>query len=224
MATGNQAIKRLTNAAQRKRLSPTERQHSILEGAIECYAKYGFDLSTRDLADQLGISQSLIFRYFPSKSDLTDRIYDIVFLNRWNPAWDEELRDTNTPLQDRLKQFYRDYYHSVDRYEVIRISLFSALRGENLSKRYLERVRTRLILPIVTEIRATFNLIEDESLPITQLEEELVFSLHATIIYMIIRRHVFDLNVIEDATPLININVDNFLKCAEDSFRKALGL
>lgn len=222
----------MTNAAQklnaqnkivtRKRLSPTERQHAILEGAIECYAKSGFDVTTRDLAEHLGISQSLIFRYFPTKADLNDRIYDVVFLNRWNPAWDKELRDTETSLEDRLKQFYRDYYHSINRYEVIRLSLFSALKGEDLSYRYMDRVRGKLILPIVTEIRTTFDLLDDETVPITQLEEELVFSLHATIIYLIIRRHIFELPVIEDATPLIDINVENFIKCAEESFRRAI--
>ncbi len=222
MVTSAQKMNTRNKTAPRKRLSPAERQHETLEGAIECYSKFGFDASTRDLAEHLGISQSLIFRYFPTKSELTDRIYDVVFLNRWNPAWDNELRDTESSLEDRLKQFYRDYYHSIDRYEVIRISLFSALKGEDLSHRYMERVRSRLILPIVTEIRATFNLLDDKTLPISQLEEELVFSLHATIIYMIIRRHVFELPVIEDATPLIDINVENFISCAEASFRRAI--
>ncbi|MEM7467929.1 MAG: helix-turn-helix domain-containing protein [Pseudomonadota bacterium] len=142
----------------RRRLSPAERQHFILEGAIAYFAEFGFDRATRDLADHLGISQSLIYRYFPSKSSLIDRIYDVVFINRWNDSWEGTLADRSRALADRLKDFYRDYNHSINRYEVIRISLYSALRGENISTRYMDRIRSRLIQPIVAEFRHSLEL------------------------------------------------------------------
>ena len=118
-----------TSASPRRRLSPAERQLFILEGAIAYFAEFGFDRATRDLAAHLGISQSLIYRYFPSKSSLIDRIYDVVFINRWNDSWEGTLADRTRALAERLKDFYRDYDYSINRNEVIRISLYSALHG-----------------------------------------------------------------------------------------------
>lgn len=206
----------------RRRLSPTDRQHLILEGAISYFAEFGFDGRTRDLAHYLGISQALVFRYFPSKASLIDRVYDVVFLNRWNSTWEEALTDRRSPLAERLKTFYKDYNRSIDRYEVIRISLFSALRGENISNRYFTRVRDRLIYPIAAEFRATLGLPAVTELPIHPLEEQLVFSLHAKVIYAIIRKHVFQLESPADADFLIDLYVDSFMLGAADAFRRVL--
>ena len=130
----------------------------ILEGAIDYFADFGFDVRTRELAEHLGISQSLIFRYFPSMAALVDSVYDVVFLNRWNSEWERALVDRAHPLRTRLLGFYRDYFRSIGRYEVIRISLYSALRGETISQRYMQLVRERLIHPIVIELRVELGL------------------------------------------------------------------
>ena len=206
----------------RRRLSPAERQHFILEGAIAYFAEFGFDRATRDLAAHLGISQSLIYRYFPSKSSLIDRIYDVVFINRWNDSWEGTLADRTRALSDRLKDFYRDYNHSINRYEVIRISLYSALRGETISTRYLDRIRSRLIDPIVTEFRHALDLPSPAQRKIELLEQDYVFGLHSTVIYAIIRRHVFNMPVSDDTDFLIDLHVDSFVASAPVAFERIL--
>mgnify|MGYP001252080344 FL=1 len=142
----------------RRRLSPAVREQEILSGAIEYFATFGFEGQIRGLAAQLGVSQGLIYRYFPSKEDLIDRVYQVVFLNRWSDEWDRVLKDRGKPLQVRLIALYKSYYATVDRYDVIRISLSSALRGEKIGINYLEYVRQELIIPIAEEIRAEFGL------------------------------------------------------------------
>ena len=205
-----------------KRLAPDARAQQILEGAIAYFAEFGFDGGTRALATYLGISQALLFRYFPNKAALIDRVYEVVFLNRWNPDWKPLLTRRELPLNERLTAFYRDYNRSIDRYEVIRISLFSALRHESISQRYVARLREHLIAPIVAECRAHLGLPAPEVLPMSPLEEQLVFSLHATVIYGIIRKHVFHAAAPTDTDFLIELYVDGFVRHAPDAFRRVL--
>ncbi len=218
------AARRKDPASPRQRLLPGDRQHMILEGAISYFAEFGFDGRTRDLARHLGISQALLFRYFPSKAALIDRVYDVVFLNRWSPAWEPLIADRSQPLAARLKLFYKDYNRSVDRYEVIRISLFSALRGETISERYFTRIRERLIQPIVLEFRHTLELPMPPALPVSGHEEQLVFSLHATVIYGIMRKHVFHQLGVEDPDFMIDLYVDGFMAGARDAFTRVHAL
>jgi AcrR family transcriptional regulator len=203
---------------QRKRFSPEERKQMILEGAINYFAEFGFDGRTRDFAEYLGISQSLIFRYFPTTASLFDRVYEIVFVNRWDNNWEKTIADRTIPLEDRLKLFYKDYNRRIDRYDSIRIALFSALRGENISSRYFKRLRERLIHPIIAECRDTLGLPELETLPIIPNEEQIIFSLHATVAYGIMRKHIFHMPSPEDADFLIEIYVDTFMRSAKDTF------
>ncbi len=205
---------------ERQRLAPDARQQQILEGAIAHFAEFGFEGGTRALAQHLGISQALLFRYFPTKASLIDRVYEVMFLNRWNPTWKALITNRELALADRLKAFYKDYNRSIDRYEVIRISLFSALRNETISQRYVARIREQLITPIAEECRAYLGLATSDELAMLPLEEQLVLSLHATVIYGIMRKHVFHAAPPTDADFLIELYVDGFVRNAEDAFKR----
>ena len=208
------------SAPKRQRLAPDERQQLILEGAIEYFAEFGFEGGTRELAKHRQISQALLFRYFPTKASLVDRVYEVVFLNRWNPSWEHLLIDRTRPLAERLTQFYKDYNRSIDRYEVIRISLFSALRNESISQRYVARIRAQLIAPIAVEVRAALGLSATANPAARALDEQLVLSLHATIIYGIMRKHVFHAAPPHDPEFLIELYVDGFMRYADEAFRR----
>src|SRR5450759_5258285 len=112
---------RLTSA---KRLAPKLRAEQILRGAIRFFAEHGFSGQTRELANELGISKGLLYRYFPSKEALIDRVYEEVFLRRWNPKWKTVLTDHNRPLIERLEVFYADYARLPLEYEWGRIYLY----------------------------------------------------------------------------------------------------
>ena len=116
----------------RRRLVPKEREQEILSGAIKYFAECGFEGQIRNLAKQLGVSQGLIYRYFSSKDALIDKVYQVVFLNRWNSEWDDKLKNRTISLRERLLWLYKSYFSTVDRFDVIRISLSSALRGEKI--------------------------------------------------------------------------------------------
>src|SRR5688572_31775125 len=63
-----------TARIKRKRLDPRRREQEIVEGAILYFSEVGFSGSMRDLAARIGISHALLFRYFPTKEALVDRV------------------------------------------------------------------------------------------------------------------------------------------------------
>lgn len=202
----------------RQRFPPEERRQMILEGAIEYYAEYGFDGRTREFADFIGISQSLIFRYFPTTEALVDSVYEVVFLNRWDSGWEKTIKDRSLPLCERLKVFYKNYNRRIDRYDSIRIATFSSLRGEKISARFFARLRERIILPIVFEIRDSLGLPGQGEIPLIDEEEQIVFSLHATVAYGIMRTHIFGLPPSDKPNFLIEIYVDSFMNSLKEVF------
>ncbi len=62
--------------APRKRLTHDERKALILDRAADYLSENGFPVRTRRLAAAAGISQRLIYHFFPNKSALIDEIYD----------------------------------------------------------------------------------------------------------------------------------------------------
>jgi AcrR family transcriptional regulator len=60
----------------RQHLPANLRKASIAQAALPLFASRGFDgVSTRELAEASGVSEALIFRYFPSKRALFDEIH-----------------------------------------------------------------------------------------------------------------------------------------------------
>src|SRR5512141_3342855 len=92
-----------------RRLGRPERERQIVDGAIRFFAERGFEGNTRELATRLGVTQPLLYRYFPTKQDLVERVYREVFLRRWDPAWEALLADRSRPLGERLREIYRSY-------------------------------------------------------------------------------------------------------------------
>src|SRR3982751_202114 len=93
----------------RRRLRPDERERLIVAEAVKFFAEVGFEGHTRDLARRLNITQPLLYRYFPSKDALIDRVYQEVYLTRWKPSWEALIEDRTQPLEQRLIAYYRDY-------------------------------------------------------------------------------------------------------------------
>ena len=193
---------------RRVRLLPQARERMILDAAIEFFAEEGFRAQTRGLADRLGVSQSLIYRYFGSKEELIERVYEKTFLSRWNPAWEKVLVDKQRPLPERLKDFLRSYLVAVDDRTWIRVAMHSSLEGSNLTRRYIQGPVTQLLSKLVHEIRV------DSGLPAQQpseMELELAWHLHSTIIYYLIRKHIHETPVSLDIDGIAAMIADNFL-------------
>src|SRR6202022_1438171 len=87
--------------AKQKRLSPDDRRQEVVAKAPEFFSEEGFGGGTRDLARRLGVTQPLLYRYFPSKNDLIKEVYRTVYLEPLDPGWEKLLTDRSRPIRDR---------------------------------------------------------------------------------------------------------------------------
>lgn len=196
-------------ARRRMRLSPQMRERMILDAAIDFFAEEGFRAETRGLADRIGVSQSLIYRYFGSKENLIERVYEKTFLSRWNPAWEETLADRSRPLRERLKEFFRSYLVAVDDRTWIRVAMHSSLEGSDLTKRYIQGHVTRLLGNIALELRVGTEKTQSQDL--SPMEIELAWHLHSTVIYYLIRKHIHGTPVSLQTDEIAEMIVNNFI-------------
>src|SRR5262252_6632326 len=134
---------------KQKRLSPDDRRKEFVAKATEFFSEEGFGGGTRDLARRLGVTQPLLYRYFPSKNDLIKEVYRTVYLEPLDEGWDNLLADRSRPLRDRLLEFYRGYTKVIFRRKWLRIYLYSGLKGLDINRRYVAVVRDKILTRMI---------------------------------------------------------------------------
>lgn len=192
----------------RRRLSSEERRQEFLAKAIEFFAQEGFESSTRELARRLGVTQPLLYRYFPSKNDLIAEVYDAVYVKRWQDEWGDLLRDRSRPLRERLIEFYDAYTEVVFHNDWMRIFLFSGLKGVDINRRYMQLVRERILEPILQEIRFDAGL---DTLHPTDEEVEAAWIMHGGIYYYGVRTLIYEVSILNNKSFVIETAIDSFL-------------
>jgi len=185
----------------RRRLPPAERREKILSEAISVFAENGFESSTRELAQQLGITQPLLYRYFPNKESLIREVYRAVYLDRWNVEWDQLLCDRSRPLDERLRAFYGSYTEVIFAREWMRIYLFSGLKGTDINRWYIGLLEERILQRIMKEYRHLVGL--DDEIPPSAEELELAWAFHSGIFYAGVREHIYELPPVQDRQRMI---------------------
>jgi AcrR family transcriptional regulator len=205
----------------RVRLTRETRERLIVDGAIRFFAEVGFGGQTRELARQLGMSQSLFFKYFPTKGDLIDRVYQEVYLSRWSPYWEVLLANKEIPLRQRLLKFYSEYTHRIMDYHWIRIFLYAGLLGSEINKNYLDLLRSRIIYKICHAVRDEAGLPKLTDNELSERHLQLVWALQGSILYLAIQRHVYRNLSGEGIDDIIEDRVDAFLKGAPSVFERA---
>ena len=210
LASHVEAVATAGGLPSRRRLAPEARARMILEGAITFFAEHGFEGQIRDLAETLGVSQGLIFTYFGNKGTLLERVYDEVYLSRWQDTWLDDLRDRSRPLRERLEAFYNSYLDAIDEPIWIRIVLHSGLAGNELTHRYVSRRVEQILRTVMAGVRDHFGsalaTMDDADL------YERVWDLQASFIYGLIRKHVWLLPVMDDRGCLVTGRVSQFLQ------------
>ena len=199
----------------RRRLKKEEREREIAQAAVAFFAEVGFDGDTRELARRMGVTQSLIFRYFPSKAALIERVYQEVYVGRWNTYWESIIADRSMPLQERLLRFYKDYARVALTYDWVRIFMFSGLRGENINTRYLEFLRSRVLEPIAKELRVELGLPGFDEVPLSEEEVELIWGINARVFYLGQRLWIFNAPLTLDIDQIIDQTITSYLAGAK---------
>jgi len=123
---------------KRKRMKADERRQEIIRAAMEVFAKNGFGGSTtREIAENAGISEAMIYSHFRNKEDLYAAIID------------EKLQESEPlyyPLdairnRDDQRVFSTIISNYLDRHgedtTFLRLLLFSALEGHELASMFV---------------------------------------------------------------------------------------
>jgi AcrR family transcriptional regulator len=216
--TGSEDSKVVT----RRRLTPEKREREIVEGAVQFFAEVGFEGGLRELAQRLGITHQNLFRYFPTKEALIERVYEEVYLSRWHPEWEELLCRPGRTLKARLTDFYTAYLRAVYRYEWVRIFVFAGLKGVGITQRYLALVQKKVIVPLAIELRSLAGDAYVKNSPPSPEELEIAWGLHGELFYLAIRRWVYDMPVREDLDGIIERAIVRFLRGAPAAIRSII--
>jgi AcrR family transcriptional regulator len=116
-----------------KKSSGRERQASIISAAASLFAQKGFNgTTTREIARTAGISEALLFRYFPTKRALYAAILaEKVQLSQLLATVDEAAKKRDDVRVFTLIASFR--IHRGADPSLLRLLLFSALEGHELS-------------------------------------------------------------------------------------------
>lgn len=204
----------MNEASVRRRLTPAAREREIVEAAADFFAEVGLDGQTRELAARLGVTQPLIYRYFPSKQALIDRVYDEVYLNRWDTARERALHDRSLPIRTRLIAFYHYYVTELLTERWLRIYLYAALEHGCLNRRHVEMLERRVLRPICVEMAAAAG--DPSALGATPMqpapaEIEAVRQWHSGIVFYGVRKYVHRTAFGDDAETVVQAAVDALL-------------
>jgi AcrR family transcriptional regulator len=194
---------------KQRRLSPDDRRQEFVAKATEFFAEEGFGGGTRALARRLGVTQPLLYRYFPSKDDLIKEVYRTVYLDPLDSGWEKLLGDRLRPLPERLKEFYDAYTSVIFSRKWLRIYLYSGLKGLDLNRSYVGIVRDKILSRIIRECRHEMGLPAQTKPTAAELEMAWVF--HSGIFYYGVRKFIYESPVLESKEQMISDAVDAFL-------------
>ena len=119
-----------------------ERREQILLVAMKLFGKRGFEgTTTKNIASAAGVSEATVFKYFKSKEDLYAAILDYKACSiAENDPY--EIADKYIEQKDDFNVFYTLALNALKKHEhdknFIRLMMYSALEGHDLSKSFVE--------------------------------------------------------------------------------------
>ncbi|GHU05277.1 TetR family transcriptional regulator [Alphaproteobacteria bacterium] len=193
---------------RKKRLPRDTRKRLILDEAVKFFSENGFEGQTRILAERLGVTQPLLYRYFSDKDALIRQVFDEVYIKKWEPEWDKMIRDRSRPLADRMVGFYQSYYEAIFKSEFIRIFLFSGLKGGESNRRYIELVQKNILVPFCEELIIELKLTDPRVIALTP---DLAWTIHGIVAQVSIRTWVYNLPAPQSTDKQIELSVRSFM-------------
>lgn len=190
------------------RLPHATRRAQILSQAAEFFAEFGLTAQTRALAAVCGISQRLLYRFFPNKSALIEEVYKAEIAGPFKAVWFADLCNRSRPVEQRLNDFYREYYDQVLTQRWLRLFLYASLAELGMAPAYISAIVTHMLEVIVQESAQELGLALPED---KALCHELGWSLHGAISHLAIRRRIYSNTNPHLATVVIPMYVRVFL-------------
>ncbi|WP_202900067.1 TetR/AcrR family transcriptional regulator [Thioclava atlantica] len=202
------------------RMPFNERRAQILDVASEFFAENGLAGQTRQLAEKCGISQRLLYRFFPTKEDLLKEVYDQEILGAFKAVWFVELQDRTRPVSERLDAFYRDYLRSTLTRKWLRLFLYASLAEAKMAPDYISAIVMQLLETVMREVahERGVDLPEDPA-----LLREMAWTLHGAISHYAIRRHIYQSSLSLSEDQVVSMHVRVFLAGFEDMVKMCVG-
>jgi AcrR family transcriptional regulator len=223
MSSGPRSVRRdphPPSAVEKVRRKPAaERREHILSEAAAFFADHGFQGTTRDLANRLGITQAALYKHFASKDEIIAALFDRS-AERWRTEnWCPALSDRSHPLELRLTELYAQYLSRMSGAGLrlfVRAGLDSlgqpARRGAMLTGTILE--------PVIEALRADCRLPGPSDKPILRGEREVAMALHGGLMFLAIRKHVYRMPMPDDLSDLIALQIRLWLPGAANEVRR----
>lgn len=203
-----------SSAAKPKTRRPTtrmpmaERRAQILTKAYEFFAEYGLTAQTRALADACGVSQRLLYSVFPNKAALLSAVYESQIAGPIKAVWFVQLKDRSKSVEQRLVEFYSEYYDTILTRSWLRLFLYASLSEAAMAPTYIAGIVTHLLEIIVNEAAHEAGLRAPED---PALMQEIGWILHGTISHLAIRRHIYGQPNPIEAAKVVELHVKSFL-------------
>lgn len=172
---------------RRSRLRRDDRERMILEEAIRFFCEHGLEGQTRALAERLKITQPLIYRYFPDKDALLQRVFEELMARRWNAGWAHLIGDRSRSFDSRVTQFVVEYGKALCQDGWMRLIVSAGMKDCDFDQRFLDRVREDVVLPLCAEARAEFGQPSAVVHAYTPGELEAAWGVHARMFFLALR-------------------------------------
>jgi AcrR family transcriptional regulator len=190
------------------RMPQAARRAQILDKAFDYFAENGLTGQTRGLAEACGVSQRLLYSVFPSKAALLEAVYEAEIAGPFKADWFVLLKDRSKTVEQRLTEFYYDYYDVILSRSWLRLFLYASLSEVMMAPAYIGAIVTNLLEIIVDEAAHEAGLGKPAE---TALKHEIGWTLHGAVSHLAIRRHIYrDANPC-DPKPVIAMHVKFFL-------------
>jgi AcrR family transcriptional regulator len=201
--------------SRQRRFPADQRRAEMLRKAADHFASHGFDSSTRAVAAALGVTQALIYKHFKSKDDLIEQVLEAALgAPRQRPSLNLDLSS-----QQSLSLFYKAFVASATETRM-RLFIRAGLDGRSWPSRRGNALTRDLFLPAIAMLRASAGLPGLDQTLAMRGERELVMMLHASMVFLGIRRHVYGMPMPENLDDVVDLYVRTFFEGAVPAMRK----
>jgi AcrR family transcriptional regulator len=190
------------------RLPKEERRAQILAQAVKFFAEYGLTAQTRALAESCGVSQRLLYSFFPSKAALLEEVYRSEIAGPFKAIWFADLKDRSHTVEERLIRFYNEYYDTVTTRRWLRLFLYASLAEMAMAPTYIAAILTHMLEIVVAEAADEQGLKPPVDAALVQ---EVGWILHGAVSHLAIRRHVYANTNPMPAHDVIALHIRSFL-------------
>lgn len=191
-----------------RRMPQAERRASILKKAYEFFSEHGITAQTRALADACGVSQRLLYSVFPNKAALLNAVYESEIEGPIKALWFVLLKDRSKSVEQRVTEFYHDYYDCILTRRWLRLFLYASMSKGTMAQTYISKVVAQLLDIIIDEAALEAGLRSPDD---PALKHEIAWFLHGAISHLAIRRHIYEDTTPLDAKTVITLQVKTFL-------------